>query len=125
MIMNNSEYISNNKIKKEVTMKGILFFVALVLLVSLIGFATNPSYEDYKEWYKTQNYENVEAFSKLEKSVVGLVSDLVADSIVIRDDYKVFSLYTMDSDDYNYKVIGVFNNFFVLENEDTSALAEQ
>lgn len=124
-VMNNMVIYSNTKIKKEISMKGILFFVALVLLVSLIGFATNPSYEDYKEWYKTQNYENVEAFSKLEQSVVGLVSDFVADSIVVRDDYKVFSLYTMDSDNYNYKVIGVFNNFFVLENEDAEAVSEK
>lgn len=116
---------SNTKIKKEVVMKGILFFVVLVLLVSLIGFATNPSYEDYKEWYKTQNYASVEASTKLEKSVVGLVSDFVSDSTVVRDDYKVYSLYTMNSDNYNYKVIGVFNNFFVLENDDATAVVEQ
>ncbi|GEM_PF-674376 len=106
-------------------MKGIVFFVVLVLLVSLIGFATNPSYEDYKEWYKTQNYEDAEASTKLEKSVVGLVSDFVADSTVVRDDYKVCSLYTMNSDKYNYKVIGAFNNFFVLENKDIEAVAKQ
>lgn len=106
-------------------MKGISFFVAFVLLVSLIGFATNPSYEDYKEWYKAQNYVSVEASNKLEKSVVGLVSDFVADSTVVRDDYKICSFYTMDSGKYNYKVIGAFNNFFVLENEDTAAVAEQ
>lgn len=97
-------------------MKVLVIIVVLVLLVSLIGFATNPTYEDYKEWYKTQNYEEVEASTKLEKSVVGLVSDFVADSTVVRDDYKIYSMYTVESDDYNYKVIGAFNNFFVMEN---------
>ena len=104
-------------------MKGLVLIVILVLLVSLIGFATNPTYEDYKEWYKAQNYEEVEASTKLEKSVVGLVSDFVADSTVVRDDYKICSMYTVESDDYNYKVIGAFNNFFVLENGKTEEAA--
>lgn len=102
-------------------MKGILFLVALVLIVSLVGFATNPSYEDYKEWYKTQNFEDVKASTKIEQTVVGLVSDFVADNTVIRDDYKIYSLYTMENKDYNYKVVGAFNNFFVLKNEQAVA----
>lgn len=102
-------------------MKGFLFLFALVMIVSLIGFATNPSYEDYKEWYKSQNYEESNASTKLEKSVVGLVSDFVADSSVVRQDYKVWSLYTMDNDKYSYKVVGAFNNFFVLDNEEIAA----
>lgn len=104
-------------------MKGLVLVVVFVLLVSLIGFATNPTYEDYKEWYKTQNYEDVDASTKLEKSVVGLVSDFVADSTVVRDDYKIYSMYTIESDDYNYKVVGAFNNFFVLVNGKTQAAA--
>lgn len=98
-------------------MKGILSIVAILLIVTLIGFATNPSYDDYKEWYKTQNFEDVEASTKIEQAVVGIVSDFVADNAVVRDDYKVLSMYTMDSDDFNYRVVGAFNNFFVLENE--------
>ena len=105
-------------------MKGIIFLVVILLLVSLIGFATNPSYEEYKEWYKTQNYEDVEASTRIEKSVVGFVSDLVADTTVVRDDFKIYSLYTMDDNDYNYKVVGAFNNFFVLENKEIETVEQ-
>ena len=105
-------------------MKGIIFLVVILLLVSLIGFATNPSYEEYKEWYKTQNYEDVEASTRIEKSVVGFVSDLVADTTVVRDDYKIYSLYTMDNNDYTYKVVGAFNNFYVLEDEKIAAVEQ-
>lgn len=97
-------------------MKRLVLAVVIVFLVSLIGFATNPTYDDYKEWYKTQNYKEVEASTKLEKSVIGVVSNFVADSTVVRDDYKVCSVYTVDNNVYNYKVIGVFNNFFVIKN---------
>lgn len=104
-------------------MKGILSLVVLLLIVSLIGFATNPTYDDYKEWYKSQNFEENNASSKIEQAVIGMVSDMVADNSVVRNDYKVCSMYTMESGDYDYKVIGAFNNFFVLKNQETKPAA--
>lgn len=106
-------------------MKGIFSLVVILLIVSLIGFSTNPTYEDYKEWYKSQNFEDTEASTKIEQAVVGLVSDIVADSTVVRDDYKIYSMYTMDNDNYYYKVVGAFNNFFILENEEVAAKAAE
>nr|WP_300091740.1 hypothetical protein [Sedimentibacter sp.] len=105
-------------------MKGIIFSTVILLVVLLIGFSTNPSYEDYKEWYKTESYEEVEASTKIEKSVVGFVSGLVADSTVVREDYKVLSLYTVENDDYTYKVLGIFNNFFVIENDEIPVIEQ-
>lgn len=105
-------------------MKGIIFSTVILLVVSLIGFSTNPSYEDYKEWNKTQTYEEIEASTQIEKSVVGFVSDLVADSTVVREDYKVLSLYTVENDDSSYKVIGIFNNFFIIDNEEVPVIEQ-
>lgn len=105
-------------------MKGIIFSTVILLIVSLIGFSTNPSYEDYKEWYKTESYEEVEASTQIEKSVVGFVSGLVADSTVVREDYKVLSLYTVENDDYTYKVLGIFNNFYVIENDEIPVIEQ-
>jgi hypothetical protein len=105
-------------------MKGIIFSTVILLIVSLIGFSTNPSYEDYKEWNKTQTYEEIEASTQIEKSVVGFVSDLVADSTVVREDYKVLSLYTVENDDSSYKVLGIFNNFFIIDNEEVPVIEQ-
>jgi hypothetical protein len=105
-------------------MKGIIFSTVILLIVSLIGFSTNPSYEDYKEWNKTQTYEEIEASTQIEKSVVGFVSDLVADSTVVREDYKVLSLYTIENDDSSYKVLGIFNNFFIIDNEEVPVIEQ-
>lgn len=105
-------------------MKGIIFSTVILLVVSLIGFSTNPSYEDYKEWNKTQTYEEIEASTQIEKSVVGFVSDLVADSTVVREDYKVLSLYTVENDDSSYKVLGIFNNFFIIDNEEVPVIEQ-
>jgi hypothetical protein len=105
-------------------MKGIIFSTVILLVISLIGFSTNPSYEDYKEWNKTQTYEEIEASTQIEKSVVGFVSDLVADSTVVREDYKVLSLYTIENDDSSYKVLGIFNNFFIIDNEEVPVIEQ-
>lgn len=55
-------------------MKGIMIVVVIVLVVELIGFSTNPSYKDYKEWYKSKTNQNVKASTEIGKSVVGVVS---------------------------------------------------
>lgn len=94
-------------------MKGIMIVVVIVLVVGLVGFATNPNYDDYKEWYKSKAADDVEASTEIGKSVVGVVSGLVADASVVREDYKVYSVYTSEALS-NYKVLGIFNNFFVL-----------
>jgi hypothetical protein len=95
-------------------MKGIMIVIVLVLVVGLIGFATNPSYDDYKEWYKSKATEDVQASTEIGKSVVSVVSGFVADASIVREDYKVYSLYTSEAVD-NYRVLGIFNNFFVLD----------
>ncbi|NLB34112.1 MAG: DUF4359 domain-containing protein [Tissierellia bacterium] len=90
-----------------------MIVLVIVLVVGLVGFATNPNYDDYKEWYKSKAAQDVEASTEIGKSVVGVVSGLVADASVMREDYKVYSVYTSEALS-NYKVLGIFNNFFVL-----------
>jgi hypothetical protein len=94
-------------------MKGLMITLVILLVVGLIGFATNPSFDDYKEWYKSETAQDVEASSEIGKSLVGVVSGLVADASVERKDFKIFSLYTSEALD-DYRVLGIFNNFFVL-----------
>lgn len=95
-------------------MKKIMILLAIIFLVGLIGFSTNPDYEDYKEWYKSKSAQDVEASTEIGKSVVGVVSGLVADASIVREDYKVYSVYRSQAVE-NYRVLGIFNNFFVLD----------
>lgn len=95
-------------------MKAIMIVIVLVLVLGLIGFATNPGYDDYKDWYKSKTAQDVEASTDLGKSIVGMVSGLVADASIVREDYKVYSVYTSEAVE-NYRVLGIFNNFFVLD----------
>ena len=88
--------------------------IVIALVLGLIGFATNPGYDDYKDWYKSKTAQDVEASTDLGKSIVGMVSGLVADASIVREDYKVYSVYTSEAVE-NYRVLGIFNNFFVLD----------
>ena len=96
-------------------MKGIMIVIVIALIVGLIGFSTNPGYEDYKDWYKSKTAQAVEASTEIGKSVVGMVSGLVADASIVREDYKIYSIYTSEAVD-NYRILGIFNNFLVLDN---------
>lgn len=97
-------------------MKKILIIGAvLTLFLLILGAATNPSYSEYKEWYKSQMYEETSASTELQKSFTGFISDLVSDAGVVREDHKLYSLYKIETEDFTYKVLGAFNNFYVLE----------
>ena len=102
-------------------MKGIMIVIVIVLVVGLIGFSTNPSYDDYKEWYKSKTAQDVQASTEIGKSLVGVVSGIMADASIVREDYKVYSLYTSEALD-NYRVLGIFNNFFVLDDVKTKGI---
>lgn len=96
--------------------KYLICFIVIVSFLTILGYMTNPSYEDFKDWYKERaqigftDYKEGRESTEFEKSVVNFFADMIVDSIV-RDDHKLYSLYTTD----NYKVLGMFNNFFILE----------
>lgn len=105
-------------------MKKYIIIIAIIMLfLTTLGFATNPSYEDYKAWYKEQaqagfkNYKSGEETTEFEKSLMNFFAGVIADTSVVREDYKLYSLYKTNSDEHNYKVLGLFNNFFVIKDE--------
>lgn len=87
----------------------------LIIFVLILGTATNPSYAEYKEWFKANLYKEANASTELEKSVTGFIADIVSDAGVVREDYKFYSLYKIETEDFNYKVLGILNNFYILE----------
>lgn len=102
--------------------KNLVIIALLLALVVMYGSSTNPGYEDYKTWVKEEVKKDyaVKAgkteTSKLEDSLSGFVVDIALDSKVIIEDRNVYSLYTLkdENEDEDFKVLGVFNNFYVL-----------
>lgn len=109
--------------------------VISILFVLILGVATNPSYAEYKEWYKQQanesykeykseNNEDVVETTHFENSLMGFFADIISDTSVIREDHKFYSLYKIETEDFTYKVLGAFNNFYVLEDEELTKIEE-
>jgi hypothetical protein len=103
--------------------RNVIIITLASILIIIFGVATNPSYADYKEWYKQQaqegftQYKEGKETTEFEKSVMNFMVEMIADTSVIREDYKLYSLYRLENEEYKYKVLGLFNNFFVLEDE--------
>lgn len=99
--------------------KYLMIGIVILIIVSIFGVATNPSFGDYKEWYKLQaqegfiDYKEGKEATEFEKSVMSFFSDMITDTSIVREDFKIYSLYT--STDNNYKVLGIFNKFYILE----------
>lgn len=95
--------------------KASLIIIVTLIILMVVSFSTNPGYNDYKEWFKYQVYEDMSDKSELEKSFYGFFADVISDAAVVRKDYKFYSLYTIDTDELQFKVLGLFNNFIVLD----------
>lgn len=110
--------------------KKTIYIILILGLVMTLGYVTNPTYANYKEWfnqqaqeqykeYKLKNNEDVVETTQLENSLMGFFANLISGTSIIREDHKIYSLYTMEGDEYDYKVLGMFNNFFVLKDENS------
>jgi hypothetical protein len=102
--------------------RNIIIVILILIVIMILGAATNPSYGDYKEWYKQQaqegfiEYKEGKKTTNFEKSIMNFMLEMIADASVIREDYKFYSIYKIESDEYDYIVLGMFNNFFILDN---------
>lgn len=89
-------------------------FSVLLIILLVASFITNPSYDDYKNWFSDEIATEIGSTTELEKTIAGWFTDIASDASIERKDYKLFSIYETEVGDYQYKVIGVFNNFFNL-----------
>lgn len=93
--------------------------IATIISVSTLGLAafTNPKMTDYEQFIHkkiTHETENSDALSKTFGLLFGgLASNLVARATA-RSDYVFLSVYDTDIDSNRIRVIGAWNNFFVV-----------
>lgn len=91
-------------------MKRIIISVLIVVgLFFLVGFLTNPTLEDYNKWSETECYEGIEESTKNEESVAVFLTGFNADSVIVRDDftfYSLYSLYRVKDNDHCYRAMG-------------------
>jgi len=91
--------------------------IALFTLLALLVY-TNPTMEDYGEYLRQEVVKDVAKENGLNKVIGsffgGITSHLIT-NMTIRSDFVLFSLYKTDLGNNNTQVIGILNNFIVLD----------
>jgi len=93
--------------------RGGLSFL-FIIMVLIIGYATNPTEEKFREYIKqeinntAENEDDIISEGVL-KIFSGAISNLTP---VEQKNYYVFSMYRIDVSEDDYVFIGAFNHFF-------------
>ncbi|MFW5790130.1 MAG: DUF4359 domain-containing protein [Bacillota bacterium] len=100
-------------------MRTSQFLILLILIIMILMAVTNPGLDDYANWITEQS--NGETSSQLENLISNFVGEPMIKRTTRRDNYIIFSVYETeipDSDEERSRTIGIFGNFFVLNNSD-------
>jgi hypothetical protein len=106
----------DNSLSKVVFMKKYI----LLLLVALVLYATNPTQAEFNEYARVFVQDKVtqtgQASDNLLERIIGTLTGKAAkaasDTLIDRKDYYLFSVYTLQGLNYNYRFIGVGKKFF-------------
>lgn len=98
-------------------------FLTILIVISLFLYATNPTKADFIEYSKSKMRDSIVSsgvtsnsfINQIIGAIAGSVSSSVAEVIYTRNDYVIFSIYEVTSIDFEYRCIGIANQFFLLK----------
>lgn len=96
---------------KMVKFMGI---VIVILLVALAMILTNPDKESFVNWAAKEIEQN--STSALEEFLGGIIAKPVLYMATTRQDYRFFSIYSIEKQGKESQFMGIFNTFFKLRN---------
>lgn len=99
--------------------KGKLF-LPLIVIVLIIGYATNPSEEEFRDYLKYEindktNRDNDGFDDSIYKIFLSATSQLYP---VEKNNYYVLSRYKVSFSNKSYVYIGALNHFYMIEKSD-------
>ncbi len=92
--------------------------IVILVVVGLLAAFTNPTMDDYIAWYKNELAQK--ASNGIERAITKFVSDTVIESMSVRSDDVVFSIFTTDVLENHTKVLGIFKKFIPITNVEES-----
>lgn len=95
-------------------------FSTVIILIAVLGLLvfTNPKLDDYDLFINqrvTEEARKEDPVAGLVKSLFGGFAAYLISKQTIRKDYVFFSTYEMAVGDKQLRVVGVLNNFYILE----------
>lgn len=109
-------------------MRKSFFMLLVILLLSL--YATNPTKPEFKEFayesvktdVKNAGITSSDFINSLLGSLSGNITGTAVNMLVKRENYYIYSIYTLKGKDCQYKYLGVFKNFYKLVPEPDTAI---
>lgn len=93
--------------------KPILITAAILVILLIVTFLSNPTMDDFSNWLKQEISKNEEA-ADTEMAFATMFMDAIVNNFTTRKDYKFFSIYTMNIDSEEGVVLGILNSFIKL-----------
>ena len=101
-----------------------LYVLLVIAFIFVSLYSTNPTKTDFKEYaeerlkteLKNEGIESNSFMESLLNIISGEVVSTAVDIAVKRDDYLIFSVYSIESLDLDYKFLGIFRQFIPIKN---------
>ncbi|WP_433946182.1 hypothetical protein [Paenibacillus sp. SN-8-1] len=111
--MDSTTQIQNHGGKK----KGSFGFLAILIVIAIILAATNPSKEDFTEYVVDHINVSSSSNNAFAAGMTNLIGKPILSAMTARDNYTLFSVFTINDGMHPVKVIGMFNDvYFNIEN---------
>lgn len=91
------------------SIKYIIFMLVIIIL-----FLTNPTKPEFTEW--TTNKLMEQAQTDMVKGLTSLFGNALIDSVTVRHNYILFSVFDVNYDKQDMKVLGISKIFIPLTN---------
>ena len=91
-------------------MKNFLIFLILILVAATFLAITNPTKDEFISWGVQEM--QAESETDLEKIIEGVVGEQVLKVKSTRENYVIFSIFTVDSGEEDIRYIGILEQFF-------------
>lgn len=102
--------------------KSAFFFIIIIILITL--YATNPTKNDFKEYaneYLKNEIKNAGVISNsfmetFINAISGRAVSTAVDIAVEREEYYLYSIYSIEGLELDYKFLGIFRRFIPIKN---------
>lgn len=108
-------------------MKNTIIIVLIIICIAL--YASNPTRDDFKNYTEEKMRREIDSeegyLSNFLAGAAASIASKIASTSVSRQDYYLFSTYSLNLSDSEVKFIGIANNFIALPNNSTNVTTNE
>jgi len=87
-------------------------FLIIILAIIILLVASNPSKDEFVEWFTIQIEKDANSLTEILSKTIGRP---LINAYTTRNDYTIFSFYTLTSPEEEIKYLGLFKQFIKIK----------